>query len=176
MAVQETFILPAQPAIGRAMYIPLGGNGFTAPHAAYHIVGAGIDCDVSGGSASVICQLDDRFVSLVSFWMFQSESAAADVDFRFTLAGGLSPIDVNQGTAAAVDADAGNGFRASASWIPPTVLMPGGAVGSPSNRLTCHIPNVDGTKLACSGMIYCFNIRAREVIPMNVLLSGRGSN
>lgn len=107
--------------------------------------------------------------------MFQSESAAADVDFRLTISGGLSPLDIKQGTAAVVSADAGNGFRASASYVPPPMLMPGGKAGSFTNRVTCHIPNVDGTKLACSGLIYNFNIRARETMPMNILLAGRGT-
>ncbi len=49
MAVSTTFTPPAQPTAGNLTYVPLGGDGFSAPLAAYAVQDFQDIGDATGG-------------------------------------------------------------------------------------------------------------------------------
>ncbi len=60
-------MLPAQPAVGQVQYVPLGGDGFRAPFAAYAISSHTVAGDAGGGFAQLRISMDPRFCSLVAW-------------------------------------------------------------------------------------------------------------
>ena len=175
ISVTSTVTFPAQPTTGSLRYIPLGGDGFSAPFAAYELSGHGVTGDASSGSASLIVKMDPRFTSLVSFASVgMVQPTATDRDIAMLLAGaGTQALQVAQ---VAVDAlvDAATIRK---SWVPVPVILPGGITsGSLVPQLTVKMLNVDTASYTLTTMIYVFNIRARELTPMGPLLWARGAS
>lgn len=169
MSVSTTLTLPAQPTTaGTVSVIPLGGDGFSAPHSAYSLRSQRLDHDASGGTAAITCVLDARYVSLVSFVnLFIDQASASDEIVRIELEGAGTPIirDNFTLTANPTTVDAGN------IWYPPTWVLPG------ADRV-CLIrftaDNVDGNDSFMSALIYNFDIRVREVTNVGFLGWARG--
>lgn len=156
--------MPAQPVTGLVDYIPLGGNGFTAPHAAYsfQVTLAG---DASGGSNAITLEMDPQFLSLISYLQCTVSGAAADVANRLDI--GATTFDVIYNT----DAVGYDSVTAIASklWKPP------GAMVTQQNVnyvpfVKSHVPNTDGDTHFFIGRIYLFDKRARETTPLSILL------
>lgn len=168
--------MPGQPTTGDLQYIPLGGDGFTAPIAAYNIVGFSVTGAVGGGSMTLTATMDDRFVSLISYVSIgdaQVSSADADVSI-FLSAGnlGMPPQALAENvTAIAADASQGGG-TIRRTWSPQPVLLAG---GRRAGVLTFKMVNVDADVYTLSALIYLFNLRVRETTPMGPLLWSRGA-
>ncbi len=170
MSVAFAVTLPLAPGTGILTYVPLGGDGFFAPFAAYSLTSLTLAGDASGGQAGMDITLDDRYTSLVAFLAPQvNQVTEADLVAQMRVVGNNSPSIVENITllASAVTSDS------AALWIPPPWICPGG-----SNVCTASFvaPNVNGDTSVLSALIYLFNIRAREESPVGLLNFARGSN
>lgn len=175
MAVSETIVLPNQPSSGRLTRIPLGGDGFYAPTAAYAVTNFALTGDVSGGAVTHLVTMDNRFCSLVSWISFTiAQATAADADFRVSIGGttGIIPVFVENNAAVATSAVV-NALTVGKTIVPPPAVLPGG--GDPG-IIAVRTLNVDTDVVTMNAMIYIFNIRAREKTPMGPLLWARGSS
>ena len=176
MAVAQTITLPAQPADGAVQYVPLGGDGFRAPFAAYSVINMEVDHDASGGACSQTIQMDMRYVSLVSFIRSGvDQGTPADADFRHNIVGSSVPEQARNGAAVAISGTVA-GQTVTDQWDPTPVLLPG-AISDVSNlpRVSTKWLNVNGDTSKCNAVIYLFNIRVRELTPMGPLLWARGA-
>lgn len=172
ISVTANVTLPDQPTAGLVARIPLGGDGFTAPQAAYAIAGHAVTGDVSGGNAVINLTMDPRFCSLVQFVTFEiAQGTSADAEFRMRIAGQLNPPMVDQGLQVAVSSTV-TGIEVSRTWSPPAVVL-GGAGEGPS--IQAIFKNVDGDVYDINAYIFLFDIRVRELTPMGPLLWARGS-
>lgn len=147
--------------------MPLGGNGFTGPHSAYALE-AQLAGDASGGTATVACRMDERFVCLVSYMACRIDGAAADVDYQlFVIA---SETVVQAGTMKYMSF-AGSA-QAAVVWTPPPILLsagPGAATSRPLIRFVA--PNTNGDTYTLGGRIYNFDKRVRESVPIATLFA-----
>lgn len=174
MTVQSNFTAPAQPTTGTLEYIPLGGNGLTAPKAAYSVVGHLVDGNVSSGAMQIRMTMDPRYCSLVSWVTFQIiQATAADADVRVVI-GDVDlrvPKLIQQGpvvkTATLVNVN-----TVAGTFTPTPVILPGGGV-LPFIQVAAL--NVDGDSLSFDALVYLFRIDVREKTPMGPLLWARGA-
>jgi len=155
-------------------YIPLGGDGYTAPIAAYGINGMDTTGDASGGLVTQVVEMDNRYCSLVSYVTTAVQQATpADAETRQlinTVSGRGNP-QLNFSAdlvalAAAFTTEINN------TWNPPAVILPG---GSDVGRIQVGWVNVDTDSYFLHALIYLFDIRVRELTPMGPLLWARGS-
>lgn len=173
IAVSETVTLPAQPTTGVVDRIPLGGDGYSAPMAAYAVVQHQVTGAVGGGSASLQVNMDPRFCSLISYITMANEQvSAADADVRLVIFGtqGRIPVLTETGEIASV------GFGSTSlerTWNPTPVILPGGT--APGAALIGQMLNVDADVYKLSALIYLFKIDVRERTPMGPLLWARGA-
>lgn len=176
IAVSETVTLPAQPTTGNLTFVPLGGDGYTSPRAAYALVNHKVVGDAGGGAATLEVVLDDRFTSLVSFVSVESQQvSSADVGLRIeisSIAGGRQiPQMRHQEVATAISATIA-ASTISRTWNPPAQLLPGaGEVG----RVQFKMINTLNDDYFLSMLVYLFDIRARELTPLAPLLWARGA-
>ncbi len=174
MTVVDTLTLPDQPTTGSTNYIPLGGDGYSAPIAAYSVAGFQTAGDASAGLLQQAIVCDARYCSLVS-WVTGSiqQATPADADFRFNLSS-LSnrsvPLMTHAGATVAIAA----AFTVEINelWVPSPVVLPG---GTDIGTIALNRVNVDGDVYNAHAMIYLFDIRVRELTPMGPLLWARGS-
>lgn len=155
-------------------YVPLGGDGINAPHAAYTVVGHKISGDVSGGDARLSVVMDPRFVSLVSWFHWsidQGTAADADVSLILSASQGKVPLQSSAGPVVKTSATI-QSSTIQKTWSPNPILLPGG--DGPAPTLSGRALNVDGDDYFMSCFIYVFNIRVRELSPMGGLLWARG--
>jgi len=168
VTVSSSFTLPAQPPTGSAILVPLGGDGFSAPHSAITLRAMTLEHDASGGSAVMNAVLDDRYVSLVSFvQMFIDQAIETDEVVRVELSGPSSPTIRTNFTLTA-----NAHFSDTAGiWYPPSWVLPG-----TSNRCTLAFSadNVDGDQSQMNVLIYQFDIRVRELTNVGFLNWARG--
>lgn len=172
MSVSSAVTLPAQPTSGVVRYVPMGGDGFYSPQAAYHVSNHAVTGDASGGNATLQVVMDDRHCSLLSYLTISIiQGTSADADVRLSLASGQTPLQAFQGPVVAISATV-IGQTITKTWNPPAYLIPGGPnVGT----IECRALNVDGDVYRIGALIYLFDIRAREETPMGPLLFSRGS-
>lgn len=176
IAVSVTRTLPAQPAVGVVNYVPLGGDGFSAPFAAYAVAGFNLQGTAGGGQAKITLQMDPRFVSLIAYVTGSiDQDVAADAELGFFISGsaGHVPIQRWQATVSAVSLDTSTTPIAT-TWSPNPMLLPGG--NQAASTLVMTAVNVDAFTYNLSTFIYLFNIRVREVSPMGPLLFARGAS
>ncbi len=179
MSVSDTFQLPNQPTTGDAVVVPLGGDGFKAPRLAYMVNKYSVTGDATAGSASLELEMDPRFVSVVAYVTLQViQASTTDSEFRMTISSDFIGEQVDQGDQTAISATIA-AFTFARTWIPAPVLLPGG-FGTVGNnnvpRITMKMLNVDTDDYQLSALIYCFDIRAREIWSSGQLLFNRGSN
>lgn len=159
MSVAVTLTLPAQPVDGTFDLVPLGGDGFIAPHSMYVLKAIGVDCDAGGGHAEVTTTFDVRYSSLVGSFQVAMVGAGASVLFRLGLVdeklAGIQTVN-----ATGID---GQDSVARCIWNPTPFFKAGG--------IKVRAPNVDGDTLTLSAIIYNFDKRASEVVPLSQLLA-----
>lgn len=174
ISVIETVTLPAQPTNGAVDYIPLGGNGYSAPHAAYSVVGMTVTGDAGGGSAGLDVTMDDRYCSLITYITFNiAQGTSADADFRLTMSSiaGRIPLVAEAGLQLAVVSDVSS-QEVSHTWNPTPVILPGGGqVCRANGRWVNTLADVYSFHL----MAYLFAIDVREKTAMGPLLWARGA-
>lgn len=174
ISVNSSFTLPSQPTSGRVERIPLGGDGFYAPDAAYAVIGHTIEGSADGGSMSLTVIMDPRFCALISYMTLQvNQVSSADLDVRFNISDAnlrvprLLEQDLVTATAATIAAT-----TVGKTWNPPAMVLPG---GSGLSNCSVTLPNTLNDDMFLDVLIYLFNIRVRETTPMGPLLWARGS-
>ncbi len=164
MAVAETFAMPNQPAAGHCKHIPLGGDGFSAPHSAYSLV-VNLAGAAGGGNSTITIYGDERYTQMVSYMRNEIVGVAADTDQRmFILLDTLEQIQIN-------DPAIHSAVTSSASvlWKPPGVIF---SSQNPTDaRLLFQFLNVDGDTHNIDARVYNFDKRARELTPLSILLA-----
>lgn len=176
MSVNSTVVLPAQPSSGTVTYVPLGGDGFTAPQAAYSVQNHAVTGDAGGGNLSVTVDMDPRFVSLVSFVSFRNAQATpGDAGYRLvvsTAAGGPQiPQLLESNVLTAISGTISSSTINHTAKLQP-MLLPG---AGNSGRVVVQMLNVLADLLQMSALIYLFDIRVRETTGMGPLLWARGA-
>ncbi len=173
IAVSSTVTLPDQPTSGTVSYVPLGGDGFSAPFASYNIRSMGVTGAAGGGSAVLRVNMDPRFCSLVAFIALQNAQVSAlDADFKVRIASDRMAVPTHSGLITAINASVAS-VTVSTTWEPPPIVLPGGGANS---FLDTRMLNVDSDEYTIDVLIYLFDIRVRELTPMGPLLFARGSN
>ncbi len=163
MAVSVIDTLPAQPTAGTSTYRPLGGDGWSAPHAMYMVLQQ-LTGDATGGNSTTSLFLDDRFMNVVSL-----------IEIHVTGAGSVREAELQLRSAR----PSASLFRVRAfgqmlflssignqqlmTWNPP--LLPGA-----ESVVTVTI-NVDTAVVNIRAIVYCFQKRALEKVPLNILLA-----
>ncbi len=176
ISVNESIILPAQPAGGVVNYVPLGGDGFTSPFAAYTVNNMNDTGDATGGSAVLKVTMDPRFCALIQYvtWNIgQATPAAAEFRLRIVSSLNAVPLLVSQGTAANISLNVSSGNEVGETWTPTPIILPGS--GGVAPFLEARFANVDTDVYKLFMNIFLFNIRVRELTPMGPLLWARGS-
>lgn len=176
MAVSNSVVLPAQPSTGVLDYIPLGGNGFSAPFAAWSLEAMTVTGDVSGGAASIGISMDMRYCSLVAFvTVAVLQTSAADADLRIQLTGSNTTDQGENVIMPSISATVAS-RTAGTVWRPTPQILPGGQSDAANlPRISARSLNVSTDVFEISCLIYLFNIRVREITPMGPLLWARGS-
>ena len=174
MTVAETVTLPGQPTVGAIEYVPLGGDGFTAPHSVADFR-VGLDGDASGGYGQIRVRPDARFVSLFAEVCIYADPAwgvAWDYRLDLTESGASSVAIVVTGRTSAHVGLAGLTVQESALWTPPAALLvndDAAGTGSPYVQGFTVNPGA-GFTTYLTGKVYQFDRRAREVVPLPILL------
>ncbi len=166
--------LPAQPTSGTVERVPLGGDGFRAPNAAYAIIDHSVTGDGIAGSEGLTIVMDDRFCSLVAWITVEiAQTISADADVRFTIsdAVGRTPRLLEQRLVVSTSLDLSS-QTIGATYNPTPQILGGGPLTT-----FCSVAsvNVADDVVRMSAMIYLFDIRVREKTPMGPLLWARGA-
>lgn len=159
LTISETMTIPNQPNVGNLEYVPLGGNGWEAPQSAWmldmHITG-----DASGGFLLFTVNRDDRFEHLVQFMSIEVIRATT-IPYRFDLFRSNATEIHNFGETDLCDA---TGLEATGTiWTPPPMINP--------IKFATGTTNVDLELVRFKLLLYNFNIRASEKVPLSVLLA-----
>ena len=163
MSVSSDFDIPSQPSDGEARFIPLGGDGRTAPSHQYYVVSS-LDGDVSGGIATVRIGLDPRYSHMIDWINPQVEGSTGDVLCRVTQA--FTDEHFLRSYVTCKDLGfAPSGPRAGVVLSPPSTMM--GSFGA--SAIACVFPNVNGETYEVQLSVYAFDIRARELTPIPFL-------
>lgn len=159
MAITEILTLPNQPAVGSVEYIPLGGNGFQAPQSAF-MFDFRITGDASGGLVKWEVNRDERFEHIVSFLALESDAATAmDYILGIRRRAGTTFHNTGQSPDGSV---LGQDFT-TVLWTPPTMIDPITWIATTENQ--------DTIDFKFKGIVYNFNIRASEIVPLGTLLA-----
>lgn len=175
MAVTQTTSLPAQPAAGDgAELIPLGGDGRTAPHSEY-FVGCEVAGDASGGLATNIINLDNRYSSVIGYVAcyvevaVAAEAMAVGIQATDHPAQNLLTVATNNFMTQQGGAPVRNGYYV---WYPPPVVWAPGT----GAQIFFQTQNVSATEIyGISALIYNYVADLRRLTPQNwtsLLLSG----
>lgn len=171
MSIAQTLALPDQPALGDVNLVPLGGDGFTAPHSSYHVNTFEVEGDATGGTVTQTIRMDPRYVSLISYATLRmTQVNDTDEIVRFTISGGGFMPRV--GCTRTLEHDPHlSTFEIFDTWVPAPVLAPG-AGRTTSLSVICD-NNVNNLYFV-DALVYLFDIRVREMTPMGPLLWARG--
>ncbi len=167
MAVATTVSLPALPSQGAADYIPLGGDGKSAPHGCY-FVRAEVAGDASSGNASITINLDVRYTNLVAYVNLLIAVDAAAGDFLMLLGTGTgqaaaSPQVVGTIPQVATTVNTNNG---TFLWYPPPVFY------QQEGQIFSSCPNVgvgETYKLAAEVLVFDPDVRRLAPLPWLML-------
>lgn len=157
--------------------VPLGGNGFNAPQAAYIINNMSLTGDATGGTVQHRIRMDERFCSLIAFAAIawdQATPAAATWNIQISgHTGSNLPIPPQLENRHIVEAAATVTATSIADiWQPVPFILPG---AGGNGQLFSQVVNNDTDVVRVSLLVYLFNVRVREISPMGPLLWARGA-
>lgn len=169
--VVTAFTLPANPGSGGTLQrFALGGDGMRSPKGVYVIRSVGATGDGTGsGHLSVQMGLDPDFVSMLGYVSCSiSQATPADAIVKFQHVGALmATMQENILASASVAAVVP---EIATTWSPPAMLIPGVTPGTTS----IFVDNVGTDVVLLNAMIFLFDIRAMEEIPIDLLVAARG--
>lgn len=160
MAINESVTLPDAVAT----YIPLGGDGLSAPFALYQIDKT-VAGDVSGGAITSNFVLDARYCSMIRWIGMAIGGVNADVEYRISI-GAETKMAITGtlvGVASTVSSEGAAGY-----WVPPQTVLP------PGQTVSTGFTNVDGDTFRISMEVLLWNIRVRELSPWPYLMNAAG--
>lgn len=165
MSVFDTVQLPNQPTSGETIWVPLGGNGYTAPHSMFE-VNIELNNDASGGDTRLKILMDPRWECIVHRCEAVVSSSAAQAEFTFNLnidqLNGFPPkVPMNyQGE---MDLSTLNGTSAAFWDLPPHI---------DAQQMQLVLDNVDATEVSIFRCwVYNFKKDASQRTPLGLLLS-----
>lgn len=171
MTISEGLTLPTQPSSGKVDYVPLGGDGYSSPFAAYSIIDWSQTGDSGGGAMQFKIHADPRYSAVLSYMdirIAQVSSADADVYWNFW---GQKGHNVHLTTTLTATAAVVNANTIAGYIQPPALLYPGGAGGW---NFYTFLKNVENDVYYLNCLIYLFDIESRHQIPIEYLLRARG--
>lgn len=161
MSIFQSVVLPSQPVAGSLEYIPLGGDGLTAPQSAW-FMDMQITGDATGGAIRAVVLRDDRFEHILQFMSVETDSATA-VSYRMDIFRGAKASSAqafhNVGTTQ-LSSVTGH-VLACQLWTPPAVIGP--------VQFEAKVPNVDTELFKFKLLIYNFQVDASKRVPLNIL-------
>ncbi len=154
MSVTEVVQLPGQPTLGSSVWVPLGGDGVTAP-LGYFDVDARLVGDASGGTASISIDFDPRYTNLCAWANAKviADTAAGDFALHLTpdaVTNGVTVVGTFPGVAEALFAT-----NSCYLWYPPPIFYAG------DGRVRLFTDNVDATETY--SLTACIFMYARDV-------------
>ncbi len=162
--------LPNQPAspftaVSSVQEIPLAGNGYTAPHSAWAVF-LELEGDVSGGTMSLTCTLDNKWSHLLA-WSAAKFATLADekrISYNVQVYEDLEYFQ-NQIYKTSF------GQLNQEMWCPPPQMLV--APGAPdwTNSILLSTDNTDTEDLRWNLLIYNFKKDANKVVPLPILHS-----
>ncbi len=163
MSVTSAFILPAQPAAGVINWVPLGGDGVTAP-LGYYEVDAQLVGDASGGIATIAVTFDGRYTNLLAWANLKIFDDTAAGEFSVDLTRGAAFNGIHQvGTMPGIT-EAVVTVNSSWLWYPPPQFYAG------DGRLRAIWVNVDATETyVIQAQVFCYDRDVRNRMNMTWL-------
>jgi len=163
LTVSVSDALPGQPTVGSSVYRPLGGDGFTAPLAQYSVLQQ-LTGDATGARSNVTLGLDDRWMSIVSLLEIHLTGGGSVREGIMEVRADRPSSGVHRargfGQMIFLSTLSSEGLL---SWNPPIVLD--------ALSIFYTTVNVDTAIMNCRAQIYCFQKRALEEVPLNVILA-----
>lgn len=178
MSVTETFTLPAQPTNGAAEQIPLGGDGFQAPHSEV-VALASLDGDASGGVLQLKLRPDARYVSVPTHVSVYVTGGPNPLELRLDVSETSNDTMVHT-FSLAQRTEAALGVTQGITLAPePSMMVNDDPSGAGTPQIFAQIANPGaGATLFMSVRLFQFDRRARELVPTSWILSTlpRGSS
>lgn len=171
MSVASSVQLPAQPTVGRTIWTPLGGNGYTSPHSMYEVEVI-LTNDASGGDTVMDILFDPRWETLCCRVEAAITSSLANEDYQFELnkgAIGALPPKVPMREQGEFDNNAET-FENWAMWdLPPNMA---------AQQVGLFCTNIDTEVTTFRAWLYNFHNDASRRVPISILLASipRGSS
>lgn len=158
MAVTKTVVLPAQgPDAGDITRLrPLGGNGLRGPQSLFEVQ-VTLAGDAGGGASDITVVFDTRFESILLCADNVNTGTALDRTAVFELGSSVPFFGVGTAQGNAITS------QSIASWSPPPI------VGRDQVKISTN--NIDGDSQVITLLIYNYQKRASELVPLSVLLS-----
>lgn len=172
MSVSLTHFLPdAVPAGSNVEFVPLGGNGITAP-SSYYAVELVLAGDASGGDARIQLRGDPRFTHMPAYIVGQSQTPASDLDYEALIA--TTPADRFAQSGTMTRVDAGGVVRATIQIdCPPILMRPAprtSGITEPWIRLLVDNPTAaSDIRLYCR--LYNFHVNVAQLTPLPILVA-----
>ncbi len=157
-------MLPAQPTQGSTNYIPLGGDGRSAPLGCY-FVNIEVDGDASGGNADLTIRGDVRYTNLVAYMNLKVQADAAAGDFMMRITDPNPPRPQIVGTIPQVATGVATD-NATFLWFPPPIYFQGGG------SMSAVLPNVgvnETYKLEIEVLVFDIDVRRLSPLPLLML-------
>lgn len=161
MSVSISVNLPAQPSSsvvdGAIAYIPLGGDGYEAPHSMFQGV-VNLDADASGGTQTISIFADPRFQSMVQFFTTNTAAPAADKVVQWF----CQPSN-NAAGVYTLARTCANLARCGLAMTPPLVM--------PWANWSVQQGNVDTEDMFLDFTILNYAIDCTHKVPLNIILA-----
>jgi len=164
VTVQETILLPAQPAIGRTEYVPLGGNGWDSPFS-YYAVAVELQADGSGGVNDITVVMDPQFMSLIGYIqsLVISVASATDSVRHITITEQDHIRDTRQ---MIIDVESS---IAAIYWTPPGITLNSTPLHTPTIRSV--VENNDADDHFMNLRLYNFKKDAEKKVPLRLIMA-----
>lgn len=164
MAVTTTVTMPEQPASGRVVYRPLGGNGLRSPlaMASVSIKSTG---DASAGNHQVTCVIDSTYMFVPTCVLAGVTNPGAAFDIR---------IDVVPTPFFGFSWTIGGNISTAIDYLsatPPPLVMEHDDSAAATPRIYCIKDNVNAEELELRILFYLFRRRAAELVPIEDIFS-----
>ena len=165
MSVSASLTLPSQPTAGGTKFVPLAGNGLTAPQSAY-AVSIQLTGDASGGTATVTLRPDPQYATIVSYVGWSTFATASQTGLQLSIVNGDETVTVlEQPPHAGVG---GTNPQQALVWSPPLMVL-----DPPQDdpRLVLVVPNEDGATFSATFRLYNFRKGVQNVTPLPLLVA-----
>jgi len=172
VSVSTAIVLPN----AAATFVPLAGDGLSAPFAMYNSVQTVIG-DGSGGIASLICTLDTRYCSMVQYvaWTI-AQATSANINYGVSISAASNGSSTRIGKGGIAVSIQQLSQEVEGYWSPPATIL-GPSDGS-NPAIGLNFTNVDTDTYVMSTQILLWDINVRNLTAYQMLVgskSGPGS-